>query len=138
MIGNGAVLDPRVGFPLFLLLTIATLAAVVVTGMRARVRLHIALVATAVALLGVAIYFAEKLGALYDLEAAGAITPIHLAIAKVATASYLLPIVSGIMTLRDRRHRAMHFKLAMFVLAMTVLTAITGSWMLFVAPAAKP
>ena len=130
-----AMLGPQVGFPLFLALTIVTLAAVVITGLKGRVRLHISLVATAVAFLAIAIYFAEKLGRFYDLASAGVITPIHLTIAPIATAAYLLPVITGVLTLRDRRHKRLHFKLAMLVLALTVLTALTGSLMLWLANA---
>jgi hypothetical protein len=41
--------------------------------------------------------------------------------------------VSGVMTLRDRRHKKLHFKLAMLTLTLTVLAALTGTWMIFAA-----
>jgi hypothetical protein len=129
------ILEPRLGFAIFLFSTVLALVAVVITGLRARVPIHIACVATTLVLLGVTIYFAEKLGELYDLQRAGVITPIHLTLAKTTTAAYLLPIVSGVMTLRNRARRALHFKLAMLVLTLTALTAITGSLMLWMAPA---
>ena len=123
-------MDPDLGFPIALSATLILLALVVATGVRRRVRLHIPLVALAVGSLGVTIYFAERLGHHYDLRSAGAITPIHLALAKVATVAYLLPLSTGIATLRNRRWRPVHFWCAMVVLVLTVVTAVTGSIML--------
>ena len=119
-----------VGFIAFFALTLAGLAATVTTGLKARVRIHIACVAATVTLLGITIFFAEKLGKLYDLESAGAITPVHLALAKIATASYLLPIASGVATLRNRRWRRVHLTLAVITLTLTVGAAGTGTAML--------
>jgi hypothetical protein len=124
-----AGLDPAVGFPLFLVVTVLLLGGVVLSGVRAKLHVHLPLVALAVVSLGVTIWFAEKLGELYDLDSAGAITPIHLAIAKTTTLAYLLPVASGIATLRNRRHRRLHFWLAMLVLALTLVTAATGAAM---------
>ena len=126
--------SPGVGFALFLVLTVIALVAVVVTGLRARVKLHIGLVATTLVLLALTIYFAEQLGELYDLRAAGAITPIHLTLAKITTLAYLLPVASGVMTLRNRAHRRLHFRLAMLVLALTLATTVTGATMLWMSP----
>lgn len=126
-------MDPTIGFVASLAATLALLAGVVLTGVRARVRAHLFLVACSVTTLGVTIVFAKSLGEHYDLAAAGTITPVHLALAKLATAAYLLPIASGIATLRDRRHRRLHLRLALLTLALTVLTAITGTWMLLAA-----
>ena len=123
-------MDPDVGFPLALSATLILLALVVATGVRGLVALHIPLVALAVGSLGVTIYFARGLGQHYDLRSAGGITPIHLALAKVTTVAYLLPISTGIATLRNRRWREVHFWCAMVVLVMTVVTAVTGSVMI--------
>lgn len=125
------MLSPVIGFPLFLFVTVALLGGVVWTGLRARRRLHLRLVAAAVVSLGFAIFFAERLGRLYDLESAGAIYPVHITIAKIATGSYLLPILTGMRTLKNPKHRKLHFWCAMAVLALTVLTAVTGTWMIF-------
>lgn len=126
-------MSPIVGFPAFLVLTVALLGGVVATGLRRRMRLHLILVASALASLGVTIFFAEQLGELYDLASAGRITPVHLTMAKLTTVAYLLPIVTGAMTLRDRRRRPLHFKAAMAVLALTLLTTATGLWMILAA-----
>lgn len=123
-------MDPTLGFVAFFALTLVGLTATVVTGYRARVKVHIACVACTVALLGTTIYFAEKLGELYDLESAGAITAIHLALAKTATVSYLLPVASGVATLRNRKWRRLHLGLALFTLLLTVGAAGTGTAML--------
>jgi uncharacterized membrane protein YwaF len=118
------------GFATFLLLTVVCLILVVLSGLKHKRKQHFALVACAVALLGVTIYFAEQLGDEYDLETAGAITPIHLALAKITVLAYLLPLVSGVMTMRDIRRKRVHFKLAMFVLFMTGVTFATGLMMI--------
>ena len=123
-------MDATVGFIAFFALTLAGLAATVLTGLKARVRIHIACVVTTVALLGITIFFAEQLGERYDLESAGAITPVHLALAKIATASYLLPVVSGVATLRNRRWRRVHLTLAVITLTLTVGAAGTGTAMI--------
>jgi hypothetical protein len=78
--------------------------------------------------------FAEKMGALYHIRAAGVITPIHLALAKTTTAAYLLPIITGVRTLRDRTRRRTHRLVAFGVLTMTVLTAVTGMMMIMNSP----
>jgi hypothetical protein len=127
------MLDPLQGFVVFLLVTVALLGATVTTGLKAKLRAHLPLVALTVASLGTAIYYAEQLGTLYDLDAAGAIKDVHLALAYTATLSYLAPLASGIATLRNRRHRKLHLKLALATVALTVLAAVTGTWMVLAA-----
>lgn len=121
------------GFALFLALTLVLLAAVVWTGLRARRRVHIPCVAATLAALGVTIFFAEQMGEHYDLCAAGLITPVHLWLAKVTTLAYLAPLVTGVLTIRDARWRRRHRVCAFVVLAMTVATAATGTWMVLAA-----
>jgi hypothetical protein len=124
---------PQVGFPLFLVVTVLLLVAVVVTGLRARVRLHLVLVALALGAMGATIWFAEQLGQYYDLSKAGVITPIHLTLAKITTVGYLLPLITGALTLRDRSWKKKHFACAVLILVLTVLTTVTGSWMVLAA-----
>jgi len=126
-------MNAGVGFLLFLGLTLGLLAGVVWTGFAARRRMHVPLVVLAVASLGATIFFAEQLGRLYDLEAAGAITPIHLFLAKLTTLAYLVPIATGIATLRRPRLRRTHRYVALTVLALTVATAATGTCMIALA-----
>ena len=126
-------MSPGAGFVTFLLLTLVVLGGVVATGRRARRRAHLSLVATAVTCLAVTIYFAERLGHLYDLEAAGAIYPVHLFFAKLTTVAYLLPLATGIWTTRDPRRLRWHRPVAYLVLGLTVVAAVTGAWMLFAA-----
>ena len=123
-------MTPGIGFISFLAVTLSLLGGVVWTGYAEGRRLHITLVVSAVASLGVTIYFAEKLGDLYDLEGAGWIYPVHLTIAKLCTAAYLLPVVTGLLTIRKASNLRLHRVAAFTVLAFTVLTAITGTWML--------
>jgi hypothetical protein len=129
-------LSPTAGFLVFLAATLALLCLVVATGLQAKRRLHIPLVAASVGALAVTIYYALQVGKLYDLPAAGAITPIHLTIARLTTACYLLPIATGIRTIFRPATRRLHRKLAFLVLGMTVLTAITGTLMICLAPRA--
>ena len=121
------------GFILFLGLTVVLLVAVILTGLRARRRLHLPLVAATVVSLGVAIWYAEQLGTLYDLESAGRIYPIHIWIAKLATASYLLPIGTGIATLKTPKLRRWHRRFAFLVVALTLTAAGTGTAMVSLA-----
>ena len=117
------------GFVLFLIITLAFLGGVVFTGYRARRKLHLTLVGFAVASLGITIYFAERLGELYDLEASGLIYPVHLFFAKTTTLAYLLPVISGICTIRNPVRKNLHRRIAFLVLGLTVITAVTGTWM---------
>lgn len=127
-------MNPEPTFLGFLGLTVALLIAVAITGKRGRLRAHLVLVFAALCSLALAIYFALQVGQRYDLEAAGAITPIHMTMARVATASYLLPLVTGLLTLRDRRHRRLHGRFAAVVVVLTVAATVTGALMLLMAP----
>ena len=64
-------MTPVVGFLLFLGITLILLGCTVVTGLRAKRKPHLVFVVLSVASLGVTIYYAEKLGELYDLDSAG-------------------------------------------------------------------
>ena len=82
---------------------------------------------------GATIYYAEKMGEFYDLEAAGWVYPFHLLIAKVTIASYLVVIGSGLATIKQSSRRRTHGRIAYSVIVLTVLTAITGTWMILAA-----
>lgn len=127
-------MSPGAGFLAFFLLTLAFLGAVVVTGLRARRRLHLVFVALTVAALGVTVYFAYGLGRIYDLERAGWITPVHMTLARVNTLALLAPVATGIATWRNPARRPLHRRAAFLVIALTVVTAATGAWMLWLAP----
>jgi hypothetical protein len=127
-------MKPELGFTLFFALTLILLGIVVASGFKARMRVHIPAVIGALACLGTAIFFAVQLGHVYDLEAAGLITPVHLTLAKITTALYVLPLITGVMTYRDRSRKRLHFRAAMLVLVLTVLAAITGTWMILASP----
>ena len=101
-----------------------------VTGYKAKRKWHLTSVAGAVACLLATIYYALELGELYDLESAGVITPIHLTMAKVNTAAYLLPVITGIRTLKNPKARKLHGRVAWSVLILTVFTSATGGLML--------
>jgi hypothetical protein len=116
-----------------LLLTVGFLGGAAITGFTRRRPLHLTFVALSVAGLGAAIYFALQLGQVYDLEAAGWIAPVHLGLAKVATALYLWPAITGVLTLRDDKWRRSHRIAALTVFALTVLSTVTGAWMLLAA-----
>ena len=128
-------MSPGLGFGVFFGLTLASLALAVLAGRTHRRRMHVAFVLSALAGLGVTIYFAFQLGKLYDLPSAGWITPFHLTLAKLTTASYLAPIVLGIRAWRARaesfpRARKLHATVAWTVLTLTVATAVTGTIMI--------
>ena len=123
-------MTPAAGFVTFLLITLAFLGAAVVSGLKAKRKVHLPCVGLAVLSLVVTIYYAEKLGDLYDLKAAGFMTPLHLTLAKITTLAYLAPVITGVRTLRNPGGRKFHGRVAFFVLLMTVLTAVTGTSML--------
>ena len=117
------------GFLLGLGVTVVLLVGVIATGVRARRRLHLPLVAAFFVALGITIVFAERMGRSLDLAAAGRITPIHLALAKTTTVLYLLPVATGALTLRDPRWRPRHRVLAWLLVLLTLTTVGTGAWM---------
>jgi hypothetical protein len=119
-------MTPAAGFVTFLVVTLIFLGCAVVTGLKARRKAHL----PAVLSLVVTIYYAEKLGDLYDLKAAGFMTPLHLTLAKITTLAYLAPVITGVKTLKNPSSRKLHGRVAFFVLLMTVLTAVTGTSML--------
>ena len=67
--------------------------------------MHLALVATTLASLGATIFFAERLGTLYDLSASGRIQGVHLFFAKTTVLAYLFPVATGLWTLRNGSRR---------------------------------
>lgn len=121
------------GFVLFLVITLVLLGAVVVTGKKTMRRRHLTLVALAYIGLGLAIYYAELLGEEYDLDSAGLIYPVHLAFAKTTVYAYLLPVITGIMTIKAKCTRTTHGRVAVAVILLTVVTAVTGLWMVLAA-----
>lgn len=131
-------MTPAAGFVTFFVATLALLGGVVATGRRERRVAHLVLVACTFVALGVAIYHAERMGEQYDLDSAGAITPVHLALAKATAAAYVLPLVTGFLTIRDARHLVWHRRVAWAVLAATVATAVTGTWMVLAAEKLAP
>ena len=119
-------MSPETNFILSLVATVALLVAVVATGLKARRRQHLILVACALIGLLTTIYFAEKLGEHYNLDSAGRITPVHLMLAKIATYSFVLPLVTGLITLRKPRWRRRHRWCALLTLTLTLAAAGTG------------
>jgi hypothetical protein len=122
--------SPAAGFALSFALTLALLAAAVAAGLRRRRRRHVALVGLTVAALAWTIYEALRLGAAYDLRAAGAMTPVHLTLAKVATGFLVLPAAAGLRLLATGRGRLLHRRLAFAALALIVAAAVTGTLMM--------
>ena len=123
-------MSPILGFAISFGLTLALLGAVVVTGKKAIVKVHIVCVVLTLGSLAWTIYEAFQLGKIYDIQSAGMITNIHLNLAKLTTFAYVLPLVTGVCTLFNRKHRALHKKFAYIVLALTVVTAVTGVTMI--------
>ena len=124
-------------FVLAFLFTVLALVGVLWTGFRWQVKrrrtLHLTLVGITVGLLVWTIFAALGLGEGYDLESAGTIYPVHMFLAQAATLSLILPVVTGILTLRTaKRHR--HHRLgALTAFTLILLAAITGIWMILVA-----
>ena len=122
------------GFLASFCVTLALLVLVVLTGLAAKRRWHIALVVASVGGLVMTIRYALLLGEIYDLAAAGWITPVHLTLARITTAAFLLPTATGIRTIFVPATKRLHRKLAFLVLGMTLLTAITGTVMIYLSP----
>jgi len=117
---------PAVGFLLFLVITLVFLSVAVVTGLKASRKRHFVAVAGAVISLLITIYWAERLGTLYDLDEAGFMTPLHLTVAKATSVAYLLPVITGLRTIKNSEGRKFHGRIAFGVLILTVFTAVTG------------
>lgn len=94
---------------------------------------HVAFVLLTAASLAWTIKVAYELGEHYDLQSAGWITPVHLAIAKVATGFLVFPIVAGVLAWKDGRKRRAHAFLAWCAMTLIVLAAATGTVMILMA-----
>jgi len=127
-------LSAAAGFLAWFLVTLALLVLVVLTGLAARRRWHIAWVVASMCGLVMTIRHALLLGEICDLAAAGVITPIHHTLARITTVAYLLPIATGIRTIFVPATRRLHRRFAFLVLGMTILTAITGTVMIYLSP----
>ncbi len=122
------------GFLVCFGLTLALLGAVVATGLKAKRAAHLTCVVLTVAALGATVHYAYGLGKLYDLAGAGWITPVHLTLARVNTVALLVPVATGVRTLFVPATKPLHRRMAFLVIGLTVVTAATGAWMLYLAP----
>lgn len=113
-----------------LVLTLVCLGAAVITGKKSKRRKHLTAVSGAVVMLVATIWAALELGVYYDLDSAGWITPVHMGMARVNTAAYLLPVITGLRTIKNPAGRGLHGKVAWCILLLTVGTAATGVLML--------
>jgi hypothetical protein len=127
-------LSPEAAFLTLLGATVALLSLAAWNGRKRRIPLHLVFVACSLGCLAAAIVFALRVGERYDLAAAGMITPVHLTLARVATASYLGPLVTGPLVLRGRLRGRVHHRFAWLAFGLTVAATITGAWMLLAAP----
>lgn len=131
-------MDILTKFVLAFSLTLVALLGVLWTGWNWRKQrrraLHLGLVGVTVALLVLTIVLALELGHSYDLEAAGRIYPIHMALARTATAALLLPVITGIAVLRTGRVHRSHRIAALIAFTLITLAATTGFWMVYLAP----
>ena len=127
-------MNPMIEFALAFLLTLAALVGVLWTGLQWQVKrrrgLHLGLVTLTVALLVWTIAAALRLGVGYDLESAGPIYPVHMLLAKLATLALLVPVLTGISTLRSGKRHRFHRMAAFSAFGMIVLSAGTGIWMI--------
>ena len=135
MIAAIDVSSPVFGFVVGVLVTVVLLAAVLFTGFTAQRKRHIPLVVLYFVALGTTIFFAERMGRELDLEAAGAITTIHLTLAKITTLAWVLPVITGVRTLRHPERKKQHRAIALVLVVMTVVTLVTG---LMMVSAAEP
>ncbi|MBL8863475.1 MAG: hypothetical protein JNK02_15900 [Planctomycetes bacterium] len=119
-------MTPAFAFAASFLVTLVLLGVVAWSGARGKRRVHVPAVVLAYAALGVTIWCAYALGETLDLGSAGAITPIHLTIARVATLALVLASAFGARTLFRAETRRTHGRLAWTALAIVVLAAITG------------
>ena len=78
------------------------------------------------------------MGEIYDLEAAGRITPIHLGLARLTTAAYLWPLITGPLAARGKVSRKAHHVGAYVALGLTVAATVTGVMMLMGAEPLHP
>ncbi len=124
-------MNPEIGFFSSLAVTVVLLAGVVVTGKTRRLAVHVRFVAAALLGLVASVYFAIKMGELFDLEKAGVITPIHSGLAKVTSVASLWPPVTGPMAVRGKASLRIHRTGAWFALFMTVVATDTGLMMLY-------
>ena len=132
-------MSPALSFVLALVVTLGLLTCVVVTGLRKKRKPHITFVVLALLSLGATIWRAERLGEHYDLESAGAITEIHLMLAKLCVCAYLLPVATGLLSLRRPRLVTWHGRLAFLALGLTIASAVTGTAMLLLSePLPRP
>ncbi|MEZ6016265.1 MAG: hypothetical protein R3F49_14190 [Planctomycetota bacterium] len=127
-------MNPEVAFLGLLCATVGFLGLAAWTGRQRRIRPHLVCVACAILGLGGAISFALQVGERYDLAAAGLITPVHLTLARVATATYLGPLITGPLVLAGRLRGRWHHRLAWLAFGLTIAATVTGAWMLLAAP----
>ncbi len=111
-------------------MTVGLLVGAAFTGRARKIRAHVSFVVAAVSSLGIAIYFALQVGELYDLEKAGRITPIHLNLARITTAFYLWPILTGPLVARGVIRPRIHRAGAWIALILTLAATVTGVMML--------
>lgn len=124
-------------FVLAFLCTVSALVGVLWTGLSWRIkrrrRLHLSLVGLSVCLLVWTIIAALELGTGYDLHSAGRIYPVHMFLARLATLGLVLPVVTGLITLRTGKLHRYHRQCAFAAFSLIVLAAITGIWMILAA-----
>jgi hypothetical protein len=58
---------------------------------------------------------------------------VHLVFAKATVYAYLLPIITGILTIKAKCKRTTHGRVAVAVILLTVVTAVTGLWLILAA-----
>lgn len=119
-------MTPTLAFAAAFLVTLALLAVVAWSGVRAKRRVHVPAVGLTVASLGVTIFYAYRLGQALDLKSAGVITPIHLTLARIATLAIVVTIGIGLRSLFAPKTLKLHKRAAWISLSLVVLAAVTG------------
>ncbi len=114
------------GFWLSLALTVAGLVATYHAGRRRRRRRHVTLAVCTVAMLAVAILFAEAMARERDFPRD--IMRIHLVFAKGAGLAVLPVVITGLLLLRREGVRRWHLGAVWVFLALVVTATVTGVW----------
>ena len=97
-------------------------------GHKGRVNAHIAAILVFLAGFAVTVYFADRTGRVYDLDARW--KAIHLPLAFTATAATLLPVATGFLHWRGKTSLRLHKAAIVLFLLPFVAASVTGGIML--------
>lgn len=113
---------------LFLGLSVISLIAVWITGLRAKRRLHLFCVIAMAVFLLATIYFAWRVGKLLSFPPDR--YAIHMPLARIAFYMLLAPVVTGSLHWFGKISRKAHLFAAILFTVMTLAAFATGAWMM--------